>query len=178
MFEITSKSLEDIIRNECISNFSGWSKSLKKAYFYWSFPDNICDSSCGDGLPLQYTHILLRLRDKARSSERTQLLEMGGMQRVSSGNRRLYLIGLYLQQASSNTLIRVNLSQGVDRKYLSRAQEKTTNLSLTVVAIFIITNLPYMVDEWIRQEILSNSWCSMSWCRVVEANIGISMVSN
>ena len=66
----------------------------------------------------------------------------------------------------------------MDRKYLSRAQEKTTNLSLTVVAIFIITNLPYMVDEWIRQEILSNSWCSMSWCRVVEANIGISMVFN
>ena len=71
---------------------------------------------------------------------------------------------------------------------------KTTNLSLTVVTIFIITNLPYMVDEFIRQEILADSWCTMSWCGAVEvrntininlkypfptqAIIGVSMVSN
>ena len=47
---------------------------------------------------------------------------------------------------------------------------KTTNLSLTVVTIFVITNLPYMVEEFIRQEILADSWCTMSWCGAVEVN--------
>ena len=56
----------------------------------------------------------------------------------------------------------------MDKSYLSRAKVKTTNLSLTVVTIFIITNLPYMVDEFIRQEILADSWCTMSWCGVLE----------
>ena len=74
--------------------------------------------------------------------------------------------------------MRVNLPQGRDGHYLSRAKEKITNLSLTVVTIFVITNLPYMVDEFIRQEILADSWCTMSWCGVVEAIIGVSMVSN
>ena len=41
---------------------------------------------------------------------------------------------------------------------MSRAKERTTNISLTVVTIFIITNLPYMVDELMRQEILTSSW--------------------
>ena len=39
---------------------------------------------------------------------------------------------------------------------------------MTVVIIFIITNLPYMVDEFIRQEILADAWCTMSWCGIVE----------
>ena len=64
--------------------------------------------------------------------------------------------------------MRVNLPQGRDGNYLSRAKGKITNLSLTVVTIFIITNLPYMVDEFIRQEILADSWCTMSWCGAVE----------
>ena len=64
--------------------------------------------------------------------------------------------------------MRVNLPQGRDSHYLSRAKEKITNLSLTVVTIFVITNLPYMVDEFIRQEILAYSWCTHSWCGVVE----------
>ena len=32
----------------------------------------------------------------------------------------------------------------------SRATQKATNLSLTVVTLFVITNLPYVVDEFIR----------------------------
>ena len=64
--------------------------------------------------------------------------------------------------------MRVNLPQGRDGHYLSRAKEKITNLSLTVVTIFVITNLPYMVDEFIRQEIVADKWCTMSWCGVVE----------
>ena len=90
---------------------------------------------------------------------------------------------------------RANLPRGGDRSYLSRAKVKTTNLALAVLTIFIITNLPYMMDEFIRQEILADSWCTMSWCATVEvtkpifrinfiilptfqAIIGVSMVSN
>ena len=64
--------------------------------------------------------------------------------------------------------MRVNLPQGRDEQYLSRAKGKITNLSLTVVTIFVITNMPYMVDEFIRQKILADSWCTNSWCGVVE----------
>ena len=75
----------------------------------------------------------------------------------------------FVQVSSSHRAsIRINLPRGVDSSYLSRAKVKTTNLSLTVVTIFIITNLPYMVDEFIRQEILADSWCTMSWCGAVE----------
>ena len=72
--------------------------------------------------------------------------------------------------------MRVNLPQGRDGHYLSRAKVKITNLSLTVVTIFVITNLPYMVDEFIRQEILADSWCTMSWCGVVEVLYCVQVV--
>ena len=61
----------------------------------------------------------------------------------------------------------------MEGSYLSRAKVKITNLSLTVVIIFIITNLPYMVDEFIRQGILASSWCTMSWCGAVEVTTHI-----
>ena len=79
---------------------------------------------------------------------------------------------------SSRASIRVNLPRGMEGSYLSRAKVKITNLSLTVVIIFIITNLPYMVDEFIRQEIFATSWRTISWFGPVEAIIGVSMVSN
>ena len=64
--------------------------------------------------------------------------------------------------------MRINLPRGGETQYLSRAKERITSLSLTVVTIFILTNLPYMVDEFIRQEILADAWCTMPWCGVVE----------
>ena len=42
--------------------------------------------------------------------------------------------------------------------YMSRAKEKTTNLALTVVIVFFITNTPFMVIEFMRQGIISKSW--------------------
>ena len=44
---------------------------------------------------------------------------------------------------------------------------KTTYMSMAVVFIFIVTNLPHMVDAFIRQEILSAS-CSAPWCEVLQ----------
>ena len=61
-------------------------------------------------------------------------------------------------QSKKKARLRVNLPKNGKVTYMSRAKERTTNISLTVVTIFIITNLPYMVDELMRQEILTSSW--------------------
>ena len=61
-------------------------------------------------------------------------------------------------QSKKKPRLRVNLPKNGKVTYMSRAKERTTNISLTVVTIFIITNLPYMVDELMRQEILTSSW--------------------
>ena len=66
----------------------------------------------------------------------------------------------------------------MDKSYFSKAKVKTTNHSLTVVTIFIITNLPYMVDEFIRQKIVTNFLCEQGSCKFVKAILGISQVSN
>jgi hypothetical protein len=46
---------------------------------------------------------------------------------------------------------------------IPRATQKATNLSLTVVILFVVTNLPYIVDEFMRQEIFFGTWWSDSW---------------
>ena len=55
-------------------------------------------------------------------------------------------------------LLRIHLPLRGGRHYLSRANKKATNLVLTVVTVFMLTNLPYMIDEFMRQEILTSSW--------------------
>ena len=59
---------------------------------------------------------------------------------------------------TTRTSIRVNLPKNGEKRYMSRAMEKTTNLALTVVSVFMITNLPFMVYEFMRQGIISYSW--------------------
>ena len=56
------------------------------------------------------------------------------------------------------TSIRVNLPRNGELSYMSRAKAKTTNLALTVVIVFFITNTPFMVIEFMRQGIISKSW--------------------
>ena len=51
---------------------------------------------------------------------------------------------------------------------LSRARIKTTNLSMAVVIAFVLTNLPYLVDEFIRQKIVSNQQCNTQWCHLIK----------
>ena len=55
-------------------------------------------------------------------------------------------------------LLRIHLPLRGGRHYLSRSNKKATNLVLTVVTVFMLTNLPYMIDEFMRQEILTSSW--------------------
>ena len=55
------------------------------------------------------------------------------------------------------------------RNLLSRARIKTTNLSLSVIVAFIVTNLPYIIDEFIRQDIFTGGKCTQyPWCHVVK----------
>ena len=63
---------------ECTSNFGGWPKNMKKAYFTAVFLIIFV-------IPLVimvtlYTHILIQLRDKARDNKRARMLEMGEYQ--------------------------------------------------------------------------------------------------
>ena len=65
---------------ECTSNFSGWPKNIKKAYFTGVFLIIFV-------IPLVimvtlYTHILVQLRNKARDNKRASMLEMGEQQQV------------------------------------------------------------------------------------------------
>ena len=86
IFEITLKKItkleELIVWEECTSNFSGWPKSLKKAYFTAVFLIIFV-------IPLVimfclYNHILVQLRDKARDNKRARMLEMEEHQQVIS----------------------------------------------------------------------------------------------
>ena len=86
IFEITLKKMteeeEPNVWEECTSNFSGWPKSLKKAYFTAVFLIIFV-------IPLVimfclYTHILVQLRDKARDNKRARMLEMEEHQQVIS----------------------------------------------------------------------------------------------
>ena len=72
------------------------------------------------------------------------------------------------------TPLRINFPSSGCRHYMSRSNKKATNLVLTVgqkvvslfsikknnqvITVFMVTNIPYMVDEFMRQEILTKSW--------------------
>ena len=76
-------------------------------------------------------------------------------------------------------VLRVHIPrEGERRYYMSRAKERTTNLALVLLTVFILTNLPYMVDELMRQDILGSSWCADTWCGGLRAIMGVSMVSS
>ena len=54
---------------------------------------------------------------------------------------------------------------------LSRAKLQTTNLSIAIVVTFILTNLPYMVEEFIRQKIVTNLLCTQGSCKIIKVGI-------
>ena len=63
---------------------------------------------------------------------------------------------------------------------------------MAVVILFLLTNLPYIVDEFIRQKIFIKEDCSKEWCKIVkvikalctachqtfEAVLGVCIVAN
>ena len=75
---------ETSLREECVSNFSGWSKAVKKFYFTVIFLAIFV-------IPLSlmfslYTHMLIHLRDNTRSSQRIKMMEMGDLNRKPKVN--------------------------------------------------------------------------------------------
>ena len=72
----------------------------------------------------------------------------------------------FFQVISSSHNDWTNNRQNLD--FCCRSTLKATNLSLTVVSLFVVTNLPYVVDEFIRQKILTDAWCDSTFCDTVE----------
>jgi hypothetical protein len=90
---------------------------------------------------------------------------------------QLHLAGIRLSTSSSSPSIDSE-QQPSQPNLLSQAKLQTTNLSIAIVVTFILTNLPYMVDEFIRQKIVTNFLCEQGSCKFVKAILGISQVSN
>ena len=75
IFEITIKIVgEDSVREECVSNFTGWSKTMKKFYFTGIFLVIFVIPLCV--MFSLYTHMLMQLRDNTRNTQRVKMMEM------------------------------------------------------------------------------------------------------
>ena len=77
IFGISVKTMvgDSETREECVSNFSGWSKILKKFYFSAIFLAVFV-------IPLSvmfslYTHMLVHIRENTKNTQRIKLMEMG-----------------------------------------------------------------------------------------------------
>ena len=78
IFEITIKIVgEDSVREECVSNFTGWSKIMKKSYFTGIFLVIFVIPLCV--MFSLYTHMLMQLRDNTRNTHRIKMMEMGDL---------------------------------------------------------------------------------------------------
>ena len=49
---------------------------------------------------------------------------------------------------------------------------------MAVVLTFLLTNLPYIVDEFIRQKIVINRDCDEEWCRVGKVTDNFPVLKN
>ena len=61
------------------------------------------------------------------------------------------------------------------RNLLSKAKIKTTNLAMAMVLTFIMTNLPYIVDEFLRQRFVSKETCHAGICLFLKVQFVINL---
>ena len=61
------------------------------------------------------------------------------------------------------------------RNLLSKARIKTTNLAMAMVLTFIMTNLPYIVDEFLRQRFVSKETCHAGICLFLKVQFIINL---
>jgi len=148
-------------KNICVSDFSGWPEDIRKGYF--SAVSLLIFMVPLILMVILYWRILVALRRGARREREARHRELGGEAREVPERLRVSL--------------RINHHQAAQPHGI-RSTVKATNLSITVVILFIVTNLPYIVDEFIRQEILTNPSCTSSTCLTVKAFLGLSIVSN
>jgi hypothetical protein len=80
IFEISVKIVvqgsvsETFLREECVSNFSGWSQTMKKCYLSGIFLVIFVIPLCA--MFTLYTHMLMQLRDNTRNTQRVKIMEM------------------------------------------------------------------------------------------------------
>ena len=74
------------------------------------------------------------------------------------------------KRLSTTLLSQATSSEAQDSQpnLFSRAKLQTTNLTIAIVVTFILTNLPYMVDEFMRQNIVANMLCTDGSCKIVK----------
>ena len=146
----------------------GWPNSISRGFFSWFLWHHLLSCflftviySFTSGRIGKEVKLPSRLNWETRLAKRRTLYSLD-----TTGNSSFQVFTF--SEETSRLSLRVNLPHGRDGQYLIRAKEKVTNLYLTVVIIFTITNLPHMVDLFIRQEILADAWCTRPWCGAVE----------
>ena len=65
---------ETFITEECVSDFGGWSQTMKKCYFSGIFLVIFVIHLCV--MFSLYTHMLMQLRDNTRNTQRVKMMEM------------------------------------------------------------------------------------------------------
>jgi hypothetical protein len=83
---------------------------------------------------------------------------------------QLHIAGRRMSTSSENPQI-ASEQQPSHPNLLSWAKLQTTNFSIAIVVTFILANLPYLVDEFIRQKIFKNIQCVQGLCQVTKVRI-------
>ena len=73
-----------------------------------------------------------------------------------------------LHCASRRLSISAFTSEAPQTNLFSRAKLQTTNLSIAIVIIFVLTNLPYIIIELSRQEIFTDYLCGRGFCKIAK----------
>ena len=139
------------LQPECVSDFTGWPSIWRKMYFsgvaviIFVIPLVVFISL--------YIHIVSEIW--------TAVATFTG--RVSCTEYAEAVLDTFQLQAhfSNNSTRRRNY-------LLSRARIRTTNLSMVMVIIFIMTNLPYIVVEFFRQQFVFRTTCHTEFCHLLK----------
>ena len=143
--ELRISEVSSLLQPECVTDFVGWTNLWRKIYYFGVAVLVFI-------LPLiilicLFGHIIYELwvtvnKIKNRVGFELQLFK--------------YLSYLKVERHRDNLI--------------SRARIKTTNLSMAVVITFILTNLPYIIDEFIRQRIVPNQQCNTDLCHFLKVS--------
>ena len=146
--ELRHSHLVSFQQPECVSDFTNWTALWRKLYFsgvaviIFAIPLLL--------FIVLYSHVVYELwATSDRIKHRVGIFWNMDLQ-----------YHFYIQEEMQRNLPRQSL--------LSRARIKTTNLSMAVVLTFFLTNLPYIVDEFLRQKIVANQKCDQVWCQVLK----------
>jgi hypothetical protein len=149
--ELRQSQVDSSFQPECVSDFTGWSSIWHKMYF----------SGVAVIIFLIPLVVFISLYSHIVSEICTAVASFTG--RVSCYEYDEAVLDTFLLQAhfSNDSTHRRNY-------LLSRARIRTTNLSMVMVIIFIMTNLPYIVVEFFRQQFVFRTTCHTEFCHVLK----------